>query len=1342
MIWLRVLRYFLMCVFLFAIGLVWSVEYPRIRSWLLLKVDTLSQSQADISLKAKDLEFKIFPPGVQLDNITLTPGSSMRSVLSPTQIDSIGVYLNISALLDGRLEIEEVSINHPVTSLIFEPTKEPQKKKHHSDTWDQVISIPIHGVSLRDADIHAELKSLDFRVEANKFNLFLEKNESAAKVEILAPHLKIQSISSPERKLDMGFMTRTILEKQAIEISALKIALGKNYVIARGVGRGDLFHFEFPFINGRSITDIDLAETLEAIHLFYPKLVLPPMNGHLNLDINAVAQRGRDLQFNSLLRGENLNAGKFVIGDFDAKVEYAKGTIRSSQINLHNTSGKAHLENVTVLDTPDKKVTGKIFLDNIELRQFLDNINVKDVPLHMDITGVIPCEGTLIPVLLNCAGDVEGKNFSVISPKKKTIVALDEFKITAQMGLDKEHVWFPKGLIGIGTSTGTGSGEVSYKNGFSFSFHTDKLDFFNVKNLADLKFLGGVSLDGTTSGTGKTGIIDAQVGSPQFWFENYGLGQTSLHFHYEKDVINFSNIVGTNGGLNYLGDVKVRVSDDGDQKMGVLGAHVEIPKLDLADLQNGVFGKKVTLPVPFTGQGSGSIDASGPFALSELTYRVKSEVRHVTAAGEAFDNLKFNVHAVNGHVYADDIAIKKGHGSFDWSGDVQPSGIMNIDIKGRELRIADFQYAQSFGNLDGNLDADIHLREFILTPRILVHGETTQMSFNQQALDDSNFEMGLSPESFKLDGQFFNQKVNAHLTYPFLKNNPKNDHPFSFKFNALNWDFSSFLGILSKTDKKDYETSLSAKIDIQSKDGDLWKSSGEGILTQFSIRHGNSQMKNSRPVTVHFDEGQVTVSPAHFEGDNTQFSFSGMKNRKDALNFTLNGQIDLSLLTFLTPFLRDMSGELSASTQIAGTLQKPDLLGSAFIKNGYFKLNALPQPFENINADMLFSQTRVLINHMKGHFAGGDLNAGGSITFNELEDIPVEITGDLSHAAITFPEGLLTRGDFHFGITGDWFPYHLKGDYLINEGTYTKEFGAQNNDQNIKRSIYLPKLILHDNFAAIDVGITTHFQKGIVVRNKLMDAEVRGELEITGEPSNAILKGDVVATPGGKVFFRQTPFTITEMKAKFNNPSENNPNLYVLATSRVRDYDITLLIQGTPQKYQLDLTSTPPLSNKSIVSLLALGVTEEEQNKVQQSVVSNNPYSNSSTAQSQGQVQTYEAGTLLLQDNPLKNELKERYGVDVRLSQTVDDLHNIVMPRVIAEKQWTPRISTSVSRTVGDRVTQDAVIEYKLDRHFSILGSFEEREYDLYAVPGATGVDPNPTSSILGMDLQFQVEFK
>src|SRR5438046_1176772 len=85
------------------------------------------------------------------------------------------------------------------------------------------------------------------------------------------------------------------------------------------------------------------------------------------------------------------------------------------------------------------------------------------------------------------------------------------------------------------------------------------------------------------------------------------------------------------------------------------------------------------------------------------------------------------------------------------------------------------------------------------------------------------------------------------------------------------------------------------------------------------------------------------------------------------------------------------------TAHIGWTTYQPHLLGSAFITKGYFKVDALPHPFENITADFLFSQSRVLLNRFKGIFGGGQLTAGGSILFQGHHDIPAEISGDLTH---------------------------------------------------------------------------------------------------------------------------------------------------------------------------------------------------------------------------------------------------------------------------------------------------------------------------------------------------------
>jgi translocation and assembly module TamB len=338
-----------------------------------------------------------------------------------------------------------------------------------------------------------------------------------------------------------------------------------------------------------------------------------------------------------------------------------------------------------------------------------------------------------------------------------------------------------------------------------------------------------------------------------------------------------------------------------------------------------------------------------------------------------------------------------------------------------------------------------------------------------------------------------------------------------------------------------------------------------------------------------FDDGAVSIQPVQIQGDATQLSVSGNRSKNDQLNFNINGKVDLSLFAFLTPFFKDMSGELSLSTQIAGSTTKPDILGSAFIKSGYFKFSELPHPLENIEADILFSQSKAIINRLVGQFASGRASFTGQVGFEGWADIPVDVSGDVTDVNLLIPEGLSTRGSLHLNFSGKWFPYLLKGTYDVASGVYTKNFGDDNMQGNVKRSVYLPEVILQKDFYPLDLQLNINLLNGLLVKNTLMDAEVKGSLLIKGHPQYPILLGELEATPNGKIFFRENIFLIQAARARFANPNQLNPNLYALASTRLRDWDINLLLQGTLDKYKLELTSSPPLSEPKIVSLLALG---------------------------------------------------------------------------------------------------------------------------------------------------------
>ena len=62
----------------------------------------------------------------------------------------------------------------------------------------------------------------------------------------------------------------------------------------------------------------------------------------------------------------------------------------------------------------------------------------------------------------------------------------------------------------------------------------------------------------------------------------------------------------------------------------------------------------------------------------------------------------------------------------------------------------------------------------------------------------------------------------------------------------------------------------------------------------------------------------------------------------------------------------------------------------------------------------------------------------------------------------------------------------------------------------------------------------------------------------------------------------------------FIDPVRIDPVLDVEATTRVRDYDITIGLHGTLERLNTTYRSDPPLSSDDIISLLAFGKTQTE----------------------------------------------------------------------------------------------------------------------------------------------------
>ena len=76
--------------------------------------------------------------------------------------------------------------------------------------------------------------------------------------------------------------------------------------------------------------------------------------------------------------------------------------------------------------------------------------------------------------------------------------------------------------------------------------------------------------------------------------------------------------------------------------------------------------------------------------------------------------------------------------------------------------------------------------------------------------------------------------------------------------------------------------------------------------------------------------------------------------------------------------------------------------------------------------------------------------------------------------------------------------------------------------------------------------------------------------------------------------FRRQRFTLTSAAARFTDPRRIDPILDVRGEARIQSYDVRLHITGRSEDLQIRLSSTPPLPEEDILSLVAFGTTRSQ----------------------------------------------------------------------------------------------------------------------------------------------------
>lgn len=1297
---------------------------PKLETWALDSIQSYSESSLPIKIRAKNLQINFLKPSLLLEDIELAATGDLAPTLKNMHIKNIRVMVDPLHLLSGRLTLSAVVIDSPELEINIDPLlndDSPAKELPMDLIFAQTEKWPLERLFFKNINIKLSSESSQFNLEARGADFLITNmgKNLTTKANVPALKLDLKNVGVFHGALD----THLYLTRQSLRIIQFGVHLDESEILARGELRniGQVLIKPSGVINLSA--RLNLSEMHKELKHLSPNIKIPSVAGELNLDMDTRFEGLQDLRGKADIKTRALVVENFEMGDARIQGEYKNNTITLSEMKVFHPGGEAVITDSQISLGGNYDFKSKISLGHLDLQKLFHSLDLATIPVGMELKGELPCEGQIYPMFqLTCTQTkLSAKDIWVKSENKETapfLLNIPDMGAQGQVRLTTNSVSYAAN-VSLGSSTGTSDGVIDFKRGFKIGFKTKKLAFSNVKNLANLKLNGSAAIEGTTSGDSSFAVFDMNLRARDFIFEDFNLGNLVSDLKYRNGHLFFEHIAGAVNKTSYLGDLEVDLVNE------KLKGNFSVPTAELNDIAQ-IFERIYKVPIAIQGSGAAKARVEGPLDFWQLNYELESAFKKVSLGIENFDSLNFNVSALNGHIKTKKVLLQKGNSTLSLQGGIDSDQFMNLyaDGKNWKLEESDFLNAnKTNSSIIGNLNFAAELKDSVKNPNILIKGAITDTLFEEQEIPNSNFVLRLDRNSMGAQISLFGDKVQGEVQLPLEKGKA----PLLVKMKTNNWNFSSLLGLVGGAAlASEYTSSLTSSVDLRSDAGDLFKTTGKVNIQTLSLKRGAMSFGNPEPIEITLDNGSTTIKNFRLEGPNNSLQVRGNNFTAENLNVAVNLQADLRLLQILTPFLEDLGGGVDLAATVSGTIKKPEILGTLKNKNAFVKIKGFPHPLERLSTDVVFSQSKILINSIKAQIAGGTVTGDGGVMINGIRDIPTSIRLHLDGVSFNVPEKIRSSGNADLLISGRWFPFTMSGTYHVNSALVEKEFTEDNGSiTGVKQSLYLPKVIREGHFEPLILDLQIILERNIIVKNSMLDGSVNGHLQVKGAPTSPLLFGKINIDKKSKLIFKDKIFEVQNGLIEFNDPDEINPDLYITALSRIDEYDITLLAQGPSKSVTIRLVSVPPLPEQDIISLIALGVTSSKMDQ------------NLQSRQQAEQLGVEIGGAVLAK--PISKQLESTLGLNLQVTSEYDATRNISVPKITLSRRLSERVKVSGSRPVRDTQSYDLKLEYLINSNITAVGSFESRGIE----DNTTLQTTQPASqSIFGLDLEFKREFK
>jgi len=723
--------------------------------------------------------------------------------------------------------------------------------------------------------------------------------------------------------------------------------------------------------------------------------------------------------------------------------------------------------------------------------------------------------------------------------------------------------------------------------------------------------------------------------------------------------------------------------------------HVDLHNADVAETL-----QLAGLTQPFV---SGTADLSASMSGTRADPRGDGhiEIRNGSAYGVGIPLLKSDLHLAGGELEFDNITASAFDAPISGSAALSVSDLFSHDknlsqtefhanLSGQNLDLARLPRIQSSRlATNGIADFSAKVSGSPGQPSIDAHLHLKDLTFDHERIGD--FYLDAVTQGKLLDLKAHSDFDKANLTIAgtvALEHDFSADLKLAFHHLDADWILRTYL-----PGKITAHSPVDGTLEVRGPLRTPRDLKAQAEIEALSVEVAKVQVQNVGPIRFEVSDQVVLVEELHLAGSGTDFTAHGRAHLADAkeLDIRVDGSVNMALLQSLNPNIL-ARGNLGVNLTASGTLTQPVLQGQLEVKNVFISHNDFPSGLSDLNGVLQFDRSRIQIQKLSGTTGGGMVALTGSATYQN-GGLLLDLGATAQGVRLRYPPGVSSTANADLRLTGTTTAALLSGDVTVTKLAITPgfDFAAY---AGSRQPIVLSQGDSLQSHLKLDVHVVTtpELQMQTAIARLSGDADLR----VRGTADRPAILGRVEVLEG-EISFNGNKYKLERGDVTFANPARTQPVIDLRATTRVRDYDITVQFRGdtsVPNGLKITWQSEPQLPEADVIALLALGRTREE----------------SAAAGSAGSFGLGgDASNLIINEalnSTVNSRLQRLFGASrVKIDpQGLANENSVVRgPQLTVEQQVASNLTLTYSTNVSVSTQQIIQVEYNVTRNISIV---------------------------------------